>query len=350
MYDYNNYITYSHSHMNTSMDIITEDEMIARLKNIILEMHDEYIPIDNHESLTKIYNLYVNSTRFEPSNGIECVYMGTYCYFKQADFDGTIYFYEKGAAYGSVDAMYCAGKFYCDNTINQEKTIKYFGMAIGHGHTPSMNDLAMYYHEEKDHANAIKYFQMSISHGSKTSLNNYAMYNVEQRKYTEAKKYFIMAIDNGCNVAMLNYAFHCQHIDYNMEEALKYMHMALEHGNMGAFSILGEHYRHSRDYIKLIELCTSYHHMADRKDVIGSITYLGGSILNSIESEKFLMLLTVFEIKPNDKLTSSLELLIKTLKQKIDLIDLHFKYSIQGKGFEDAKTDFIIGLANEQNN
>lgn len=188
------------------MDIISADEMIARLKNIILEMHDEYIPIDNHESLTKIYNLYVNGVRFEPSNGVECVYMGTYCYFKQADFDGTIYFYEKGAAYGNVDAMYCAGKFYCDNTINEEKTIKYFEMAISHGprvvdadsrhstisaprrgHTPSMNDLAMYYHEKKDHENAVKYFQMSISHGSKTSLNNYAMYNAEKRNYAEAK-------------------------------------------------------------------------------------------------------------------------------------------------------------------
>jgi hypothetical protein len=40
-------------------------------------------------------------------------------------------------------------------------------------------------------------------------------------------------------------------------------------------------------------------------------------------------------------------LLQKALKEKIDIMDLHFNYSLEGKGFIEAKNDFLAKMIHQ---
>jgi hypothetical protein len=42
-----------------------------------------------------------------------------------------------------------------------------------------------------------------------------------------------------------------------------------------------------------------------------------------------------------DKCPMYIKVIQRSLKQKVDMIELHFKYSLEGKGFEEAKSHFI---------
>jgi hypothetical protein len=65
------------------------------------------------------------------------------------------------------------------------------------------------------------------------------------------------------------------------------------------------------------------------------------STLDSDDETQFITHLTAFKFNDDDKITSGLKILSNALKSDINLLELHFKYSVKGEGFEEAKKDYV---------
>lgn len=94
----------------------------------------------------------------------------------------------------------------------------------------------------------------------------------------------------------------------------KYLNMAIENGDDKSFELILSHY-------------------------INNIT-------NEQCDDHFITFISV----KNEEYQKKIPPIFKTLKylcdNKLDLMELHFKYSLEGKGFEDAKQDFYDNLKN----
>ena len=94
-------------------------------------------------------------------------------------------------------------------------------------------------------------------------------------------------------------------------------------------------------YINLLKLYINSPKLSEREIIIQQFNDLSSTPLDSTNKKIFLQLLMDFEFTNEDKIGVSLELLLSTLNNNISVIDLHFTYTINGKGFEDAKKDYL---------
>ena len=94
-------------------------------------------------------------------------------------------------------------------------------------------------------------------------------------------------------------------------------------------------------YVENLNIHIIYYNLTDRTKIINQFNKISDKILSQDKEHEFLNILSSFEFKDDDKLCTTLKLLLNTFKQKIELLDLHFKYSVNGLGYEDAKKDFI---------
>ena len=149
-----------------------------------------------------------------------------------------------------------------------------------------------------------------------------------------------MAIKKGNDKAMNNLADYYEEIK-NYIEMEKYYLMAIEKGNRDAMNNLAYYYKNNQYELKLLNLYILKNH--NRDEIITLFNKISSS-LDLNDKELFLKLLTEYQFENTDKLCVLLALLVNTLKNNIDIMDLHFIYSIHGKGFEDAKRDYFDRL------
>lgn len=104
----------------------------------------KYIPIENDESLEKIYHLFENKVKFRASSTEELFWYGRY-YDCKKDYDEAKHFY-KYAAEGDYNPAICAlGYLYQTRIKNRTKMMKYYQLGIDKCHSPSAYNLAKYY-------------------------------------------------------------------------------------------------------------------------------------------------------------------------------------------------------------
>ena len=120
-------------------------------------------------------------------------------------------------------------------------------------------------------------------------------------------KYFMMVFDKGD--------------EYDIEHAESYLY------NRKKFKILADVYYRQKLYLKLQHLI---------EEMVFAEERFTPKIIDFIEKagEHF-----------NEKCHPFLKSYYKLLKSKVDIMELHFNYSEQGKGFEDAKKDFYEQIA-----
>jgi hypothetical protein len=292
---------------------------IESLKKIFKEYHIDYIPIEDAELLMKIYNLFQNGIIFEPVNGFGLRYIGLY--------------------YDCIKSDYVSAE-------------KYYRMAIEQGDDKAMSDLAIYYDDiKKDYVNMEKYYLMAIERGNIDAMNNLAIYYKNKKKdYINAKKYYLIAIDHGCVKAMYNLAFYYKDIkDYvNMEI---YYLMAVEHGDVDVMNDLAHYYEYTKkDIVKLIELYIKNKKLVERNKIINEIKKIWIFKLDSEQSVRLVELLSTFELLPDDDVPTLLRMFINMLQQNVDIMRLHFEYTLTFKGYEEAKEDFISLIIGSTNN
>jgi TPR repeat protein len=256
----------------------------------------EYIPIDDTQLLIKIYNLFRSEIIFDPTNGIEYGYIGLY--------------YE------------CVKK----DHIN---AVKYYLIAIEHNNVAAMYNLALYYDNIKDHVNMEKYYLMATKHGCVNAMYNLARYYDYIKDYVNMEKYYLMATEHGCVNAMNHLVVYYK--------------------------------RDKKDIFKPIELYIKNHapklfasknlgRLVDRIKIMDEIKEIWKSKLDTDQNKCLIELLLSFELQPDDDVPTSLRICIGSMQHNIDIMKLHFEYTLNGKGYEDAKEDFINLITGSTNN
>jgi len=274
------------------------------IKNFLTQHDMIYVDIDT-ESIKKINDLLVNNIYNEPLTSMEMLYYGLY---------------------------YKINKDYV-------KMKKYYLMAIEKGNDIAMYNLAKYYEKTKNNVEMEKYYLMAIEKGNDIVMYKFAIYHYDNKNYIDMEKYYIMAIEKGNDHAMINFAnYHYDNKNYiDME---KYYIMAIEKGNGYGLNRLVEYYKHNQYELKLLSL---YIHINHHK-IIKLFNKIALQTLSSEDESQFLELLTTYQFENNDQLCTSLKLLLNAIHGQMDLMALHFEYTVHGKGFNEAKADFFNRL------
>jgi hypothetical protein len=255
-----------------------------------------FISIKDPDSIDKIYNLILDNTFSEPTNKIEYVYYSIY------------YDYIKD---------YTIMIKYCDILIHE-----YQSSCI-------MFNLGLYYYRIKDFSNMLKYYEMAIRYGNSNAMNNLGAHYQEQKDYPNMIKYYEMAIENGCATAMSNLGkYYETQKDYaNM---VKYCEMSIANNCFNCQGSLESYYKKNKLFDKLLVLYLKTAKYDDIKDII-CIAEITEDVINQIAK------INEVDIA---KLPTIIQYCWKLYYIKVKPIELHFNYTINGKGYEDAKKDF----------
>jgi TPR repeat protein len=244
---------------------------------------------------------------------------------------------------GNSFAMNNFAIYHKNITKNYVEMKKYYLMAIEKGNSDAMNSFALCHKNiTKNYIEMEKYYLMAIEKGNTFAMQNLAYYHKSITKnYVEMEKYYLMAIEKGNSDAMNNFASYHEIITKNYIEMEKYYLMAIEKGNYDKFNYLVTYYETNKFYVQLLQLYVNNSNHIERDDIIQQFNLVSSIHLDKINKEIFFQLLINFEFICDDKLGSALELLLSIYKNNVSIIDLHFKYTIHSKGFEDAKLDYF---------
>jgi TPR repeat protein len=349
--------------------------MEQQIINFIKSKNNIYIDINDKISIEKIYNLLINDIIYEPINSLENHYLGWYYdkirenedlmekYYLVAIDDDNIYsitnlgsyyknknknydlmkkYYLMGIDKGHHGSMHHLAQYYQDIEKNYDLAKKYYLMAIDKENTASMNNLGHYYRTtEKNYDLAKKYYLMAIDKGNFDSMNNLGHYYQDiEKNYDLMEKYYLMAIDKDSHIAMANFAYYYQYVEKNYDLMEKYYLMGIDRGNTTSFDNLINYYHNNNLLISKLELFIKYTDKIERKKIINNINEIAKIKLIKEDKQKFLDIIINFEFEEEDNLSSTVDMLIESIKYKLSKAKLHFEYSLGGKGFEDAKNDF----------
>ena len=267
------------------------------------------------ESIKKIYELLINDNFIEPTTDIEYYYYGWY--------------YEKKYNWRH------------ENKKEKENMLKYYLMSIEEGNSYSMFVLGHHYKMEGDTENMIKYFLMAAENGCERSMINLGNYYSRIGDKENMIKYYLMAIEKGNGMAMNNLGYYYMEKE-DRENAIKYYLMAIEKGDITAINNLTTYCECQKNYIPLAQVYYTKKKYKKLEETIGKIIINEQPLTETIV-EYILECCDKF----SDNCHPTIRFIYNLLKTKIDLMELHFKYSEQGKGFQEAKTDFIKQLTGE---
>lgn len=292
---------------NIEIFSMESDGYRAELEKILSENDYEYQnDIDDLVLMHKIYNLYKNHVMFNPENGVEYKYLGLYYNIFFKDYDKMMECYNMAIEKGNYCVMFNMGLYYEKVQKNYDLMKKYYLMAVEKSDTRAMYNLGLYYENiEKNNNLSKKYYEMGANNGCASSMNNLAIYYEDIGNRYLAEKYYSMSIEKRCIEAMYNLAIYYRESGYT-DLAVKYYLMACENKCKSSFEALVQYYC---DNIKDIN-----------------------------PDEMFLKFINLGHFQ--DELPPFFKLVKRIYGEKIDLINLHFNYTENGLGYEEAKKDF----------
>lgn len=331
--------------------MVDYDKMLGKIKDYFFLCTDEYFEITDNDSIVKIYNLINNGLINngvppppidENDDSVMMLYYGLYfyCVFKyneDVDEDESINnmkkYYLMAIDKGNTDAMTMLANFFVEDQKWNDKDLrddiyKYYEMAIDRGNTKAMIKLAQYY----------------IHYG--TDIKYKSEHILRKRRYNyddKVVKYFLMGIEKGDTQAMVklgDYYMNCKLFD----NAKKYYLIAIENNNERGFGGLCNYYKEKRetenDIITLSIKYNMYH--------IFNFDQLACSRAAKYKFTKedldILSNRTFDELKDAPEFIKMIHRMIKT---PIDIMKLHFDYTVHGKGYDEAKNDFFKNITGE---
>lgn len=282
------------------------------------------------ESIDSIYNLFAKDVFFEPKNDMELMFMGDYYYYKKD--------------YSSMK--------------------KYYKKAIDMGNSISMVRIADYYNKIRDYKNMLKYYRLAIIKCNSIAMKHFYMWY--SNKYYKGKlrygyefesgqdpheffmEIFSEPIKNNDSNALLCVSKYMKF--FNNPEFEKYYNLAFKNRNEKSNEDLLLFSIEIKKYDGLLDILCSLNHNSDEEND-KLIRYLKISECKShflMHQEKYLQLIEKIDKKHINKLDKETQIIWKLLKEKIDLLEIHFNYSPDSVGFDEAKKDFFKKVANQQ--
>lgn len=291
------------------------------------------IDISNDESVMDIHNCIFNNIVNDNGDDITYLYYGNYHYEKK---------------------MY-------------DTMIKYYLMSIELGNAAAMHNLGYYYDTIKDNITAMKYYDMSAEHK-----------NIEVIKWLQTKcnlcgdydkmvKYSLMGFELGDMNSIKKLIGHYI-INNDEENMLKYHNKLTELDDFSMLDDIISYYNEDNDD-KCIEYCIlkskrtntfqfqlseklklNYDlfikfYSENKEFAEGYCNQLCDIIMYHIDTKNVTKELLNIILDMDCSKNQYIGLIKKLLLEKIDLMDLHFSYSMEGKGFNDAKNDFLDRIA-----
>jgi hypothetical protein len=316
--------------------------MEQQIINFIKNKNNVHIDIENEDSIKKIYELLINDIIYDPINIIENYYLGWYyCKVKQ-EYDLMKKHYLICIEHNDNNAMNNLGCYYMNIEKNYDLTKKYYLMAADNVHTRSIHNLGVYYHNiEKNYDLMKKYYSIAIDKNYISSMYNLALYykNIE-KNYDLMKKYYLMAIEQNNVDSMLNLGYYYQTIEPNYDLMKKYYYMAIDNNDTNSLNNFMIYYDNYDLPIDKLEFFIKYIDKIKRSKIINIINDIAKIKLNKEDNKKFIDIIVNFEYKDEDNISSLVRNFVEIFKYKISITKLHFEYSLEGKGFEEAKEDF----------
>ena len=120
----------------------------------------------------------------------------------------------------------------------------------------------------------------------------------------------------------------------------KYYLMAIEGGCMEAMGKLRRYYKRNQDYNNLIDL---YYNRDMNDKLIKILNQVLTKNDANINCKKIIDILSNIDI--NDDAPIYLKLLKNSLTDNLASYDLHFQYTVNGNGYNEAKSDFMERVA-----
>jgi len=193
----------------------------------------------------------------------------------------------------------------------------------------------VYFKIKQDYDQMKKYYLMAIEKGNEYAMNNLGFhYEHIEKDYELMKKYYLMAIEKGYKNAMYNLGFYYEEIkDY--DQMKKYYLMAIEKGHCIAIFDLEKWYQKNKDTVGLLQL---YIKTNNTKKVLKIL--INYSIQNTMNEEINRILLEYLNSIDESELPVIFKICKQLLNKQVDLLDVHFKYAVNGLGFNEAKRDF----------
>lgn len=332
---------------------ISNDDMIKEIKEYCKKYDYEYSEIKNDDDIIKIYNLLICdiiSPINNDDNNYVFRYYGIYYDVKSdSSYDKEpseiVEYYQLAEKYyltalemGNIEVTNNLGDMRCDND-DYDDAKKYYLMGAENGNAPAMYNLGFYYrYVEQNYELMKKYYLMAIeiengsgSSSTKTLVEFADYYKNGEKNYALAIKYYLMVVESIDNCDNRDNCDHCDH--RNCDNHDHYDHRTITMRVFECCKKLGS------DYNELITYIIKY----NKYDIIKR-HHLHKEFLNhTFTTEQIGIIIG----KTNEEMIDAppiLKLLKKTLHTKVDIMDLHFKYSMKGEGFKEAKTDFINKL------
>ena len=231
-----------------------------------------------------------------------------------------------------------------DNSIDKVKKLWNDNELYKAENDYEMHYLALYYGSiQKDYRSKKKYLQIGIKNGySHSMMSMGSHYQFIEIDYKVSKIYYLMAAEKENPRAMNKLGYIYKYAEHDHESALKYFEMGCSYNNMECLYSLGHHFHNNKNY----DLATKYFLKSAKQGYPNAITSLI-NIYNShlgVYDETFYEFITC----ENEDIQKALPNIFKQCKKlyqsKMEPIELHFKYSLEGKGFEEAKKDFMENL------
>ena len=235
------------------------------------------------------------------------------------------------------------GLYHTDVTKNYELMKKYYLIGINKQiHSKSdyycINNLGNYYqYVEINYDLMKKYYLMNIEAGILSSMFNLGNYYQDvEINYDLMKKYYLMAIDKGHLSSMYNLGKYYQDVEINYDLMKKYYLMGIDKGDLDSMSNLCNYYKNNKMLDNLLNLYIDNHiyTQAFYNDVYKYV-------LNSTITCETIIKLCQLDENVVIKLPKIIQYYNKVYNSKINLLKLHFEYSLTGEGFSKAKLDFI---------
>lgn len=339
-------------------------------------------------TLQNIYYSFSDNIEFEPTNATEYLYLGLYYAIFYKDYNKSVEYYLKSVDDGNVIAMNNLAHYYQNIEKDDSNAEKYYQMAITQGYHVAMKNFALYYNEKdrlivgeatfrdfdaiakeyytmatanyqigimnnsliyltrEESINKENILLMAIKYGNIGAMNKLGILYENLKNYSLAEKYYMMGIDhdNICCISNIAHLFEKKNDNVNAE---KYYLMRFEKGfSINSFNGLERIYKADNSIESLLNFYIKYQTQIPRKNIIKEINDIWNSNPDAETNNHFINFLSEFEFKLDDKIPILMRSYSALLKQNIDSLKLHFEYSPEGKGFKDAKEDFIKRINN----
>lgn len=255
-------------------------------------------------------NCYARAISLGSKNTNIMNFLGNY-YEKKLSSDNAKYYHRLAADRGHIKSMLWYAKLQqaCGNT----RYMNYYDDIINHSGFNSLDketleELSCIYYEFKNISAWIKCEKILIEKGHKTSID-LARYFVKYDKL-EAEKYFQKSIEEGNKDGAIELHNLYMSLTYCTIDNILYLYKYI--------NILGE--------TRIVQLIDKYFQKAS------SMENITGDLIN---------VLCDIDLTKANKAPVYIQLLQKSYKSKLDLLEIHFKYAPTSEGYNEAKKNFM---------